>query len=110
MGDDVAIGDHTNVYNLGFIRIGDRTTISQGAHLCGGSHDLNMSAFPLVRAEINVGSDCWICADAFVGPFVTIGDQSVVGARAVAVKNVPSGIIVAGNPAKKVKDRPTVSS
>jgi putative colanic acid biosynthesis acetyltransferase WcaF len=47
----------------------------------------------------------WIAAEAFVGPGVSVGDNSVVGARAVVVKDVPPNVVFAGNPAKKISNR-----
>jgi putative colanic acid biosynthesis acetyltransferase WcaF len=105
------IGDHTtlargvDVYNLGPIKFGSHTTVSQGAVLCAGSHDYTISHLPLLRPPITIGSGVWIAVQAFVGPGVTVGDNSVVGARAVVVRDVPDGVVVAGNPAKVIKAR-----
>jgi putative colanic acid biosynthesis acetyltransferase WcaF len=60
---------------------------------------------PLLKLPIVIGDDAWVCADAFVGPGVHIGDQTIVGARAVVVKDVLGGIIVAGNPAHTIGQR-----
>lgn len=105
IGDHSAIGDRAIIYSLGPITIGCRTTVSQHAHLCAGTHDYRDPAFRLLRMPIAVGDDAWICADAFVGPGVNIGDRAIVAARAVAVKDVLAGEIVAGNPARVVKHR-----
>jgi putative colanic acid biosynthesis acetyltransferase WcaF len=105
IGDQSAIGDGAIIYNVGTIAIGSRTTVSQYAHLCAGSHDYRDPAFSLLRLPITIGDEAWICADAFVGPGVCIGDRAIVGARAVASKHVPSGMIVVGNPARVVKSR-----
>ena len=58
---------------------------------------------PLIKSPIEIGDDVWVCADAFVGPGVTVGSGAVVGARAVVTKDVEGGTLVAGNPAKVVK-------
>ena len=47
----------------------------------------------------------WIAADAFVGPNVSIGNSSIIAARAVVIKNVEENNIVGGNPAKFIKTR-----
>ena len=73
--------------------------------MCGGTHDHTDAAMPLVRKKIVIGSHVWIAAGAYIGPGVTIGDGAVVGARAVVVKDVPPWTIVAGNPAKVIKER-----
>lgn len=103
VGENSAIGDRAIIYALGSITIGQRATISQGAHLCAGTHDWKLSSRPLIKASINIGDDTWICADSFIGPGVTIGNQAIVGARAVAMRNVVPGVIVVGNPCKVLK-------
>jgi putative colanic acid biosynthesis acetyltransferase WcaF len=101
-----AIGDRAIIYNLGSVRIGARTTVSQNAHLCAGTHDYRDPAFPLLRLPITIGDDAWICADAFIGPGVTVGDHAIVAARGVAVRDVAPATIVGGNPARLIKPRP----
>ncbi len=104
-GDESAIGEHAFVYDLGRVTLGARVTISHRAHLCAGTHDYCRRDFALLRPPIVVGSDAWICADAFVGPGVTIGEGAIVGARAVAMKDVKAWSIVVGNPARESKKR-----
>jgi putative colanic acid biosynthesis acetyltransferase WcaF len=105
IGDNCAIGDRATLYALGNISIGNRATISQGAHLCAGSHDWRDPTMPLMKLPIEIGADAWVCADAFVGPGVIVGDDAIVGARAVVVKNIMRGEIVAGNPARLIGRR-----
>ena len=106
IGDWSAIGEWALIYNLGTTTIGQRTTISQRAHLCAGTHDYRDPAMRLLKPPIHIADDAWICADAFVGPGVTIGEGAVVGARAVAVgKDVPAWTVVVGNPAKEIRKR-----
>jgi len=103
IGDQAAVGDRVIVYALGPISIGARSTISQGAHICAGTHDISKPDRPLVKPAINIGEDVWVAADAFVGPGVTIGARAIAGARAVVVKDVKAGWIVAGNPARPIR-------
>lgn len=105
IGDESAIGEDALIYNLGKITIGKQVTISHKAHLCAGSHDYTDPTLPLLRPSINVEDQVWICAEAFVGPSVTVRVGAVVGARAVVVKDVEKWSVVAGNPAKKIKHR-----
>jgi len=110
VGHFSAIGDHAIVYCLGQVFLGERVTISQYAHLCAGTHDYTDATLPLIKSPICIEDDAWICADAFVGPGITIGQAAVVGARSVAFKNVPKNTVVAGNPAVEKKKRNIVSS
>lgn len=105
IGDWSSIGEDAFIYNLGPVTIGQQVTISQRAHLCAGTHDYSDPTMPLLKPPIQVGDQAWVCADAFVGPGVTVGQGAVVGARAVAVKDVEPWTIVAGNPARVIKKR-----
>lgn len=105
IGDWSSVGDNANLYNLAGMKIGERVTISQGAHLCAGTHDFRDAAMPLIRSTITVGDEAWLCADCFIGPEVTVGARAVVAARAVTMRDVPAGAIVAGNPARQIGER-----
>lgn len=105
IGNWSSIGEGARIYNLGKITIGEKSTISQGAHLCAGTHDFNDPTTPLLTPPIHIESQAWICADAFVGPGIAIGEGAVVGARAVVLKEVGAWTVVAGNPARVIKKR-----
>ena len=105
IGDNSSIGEWALVYNLGPVRIGARSTISQRVHLCAGMHDYTDPSMPLIKPPIEIGDEVWVCADAFVGPNVSIEARAIVAAASVVVKDVPSTTIVGGNPASKIKKR-----
>lgn len=105
IGDWSSIGEWALVYNLGPVRIGERTTISQRVHVCAGTHDYRDPAMPLLKPPVAIGGEAWICADAFVGPGVSVGEGAVVGARTVVIRDVEPWTVVAGNPAKLVNHR-----
>jgi acetyltransferase-like isoleucine patch superfamily enzyme len=81
-------------------------TVPRDPCMGGGTHDYTRPEPPLLRSPITIGSGVWVCADAFMGPGVTIGDDSVVGARAVVVRDAPPGVVAAGNPARVTRRRP----
>jgi len=56
------------------------------------------------HADTYIGENCFIGAHALIMPGVRIGDQCIIGAGSVVVRDVPSNCIVAGNPAKIVKE------
>lgn len=105
IGDESAIGEQALIYNLGPVTIGRQTTISHRAHLCAGTHDYRDPALPLIKPPIVLGDQVWVCADAFVGPNVTVGTGAVVGAAAVVTKDVEPWTVVAGNPSVVIKQR-----
>ena len=104
-----ALGRRVNCYNMARITVGERAVVSQGAHLCGGTHAIDDPSFQLIARPIVVGAHAWVAAEAFVGPGTTIGEGAVLGARAVAVKDVPAWTVYAGNPARFIRDRKRVS-
>jgi putative colanic acid biosynthesis acetyltransferase WcaF len=105
VGDWSSIGFDALIYNLGPIEIGTKVTISQRAHLCAGTHDFRDPAMLLLKLPISIRDEAWICADAYIGPGVTIGARAVTAARSVVVKDVAAGMVVGGNPAKTIGPR-----
>jgi putative colanic acid biosynthesis acetyltransferase WcaF len=103
ISDHVVIGRDANLYSLAAIAIDRHVLISQGVHLCAGSHDYRQPNFPIAHAPISIAGGTWLASEAFIGPGVTIGAGSVVGARAVVMRDVAPGSLVAGNPAQVVK-------
>ena len=99
------IADGVVCYNVATVTLGAGAIVSQRAHLCTPSHDYRLQQFPLVAAEIKIGANAWIAAEAFVGPGVSIGRDAVVCARAVVTRSVPENTVMAGNPALPVGSR-----
>ena len=108
IGNRVGIANGVNLYNMATIHIGDGCVVSQGTHLCAGSHDIDSANFQLIAKPITLKAHVWVCAEAFIGPGVSIAEGCVLGARAVAVKNISDPWTVwAGNPAvmKRVRKK-----
>ena len=105
MKDGATIADDVEVYSVAPVTIGERTTISQFSHLCAATHDFEHPHFPLMPKPISIGADCWVAADVFVGPGVSIGNRTVVGARSSVFRDLPPGIIAAGTPAREIRRR-----
>lgn len=105
MGDGAVLGEHAIIYNLDKITIEACASVSQYAYLCGGTHDHTRDDMPLYRVPIRIGRRAWVCADAFVGPGVVVGPGSVVGARSSVLRDVAPWTIVAGNPAREIRER-----
>lgn len=105
VGPYSTIGPRANIYSMGPVRIGAYAIISQGAHLCAGTHDVEDANFQLKVRPIEIGTRAWVAAEAFVGPGVTIGEGAVLGARACAMRDVPPWAICTGNPATVLRER-----
>lgn len=106
IGNRVGVADGAVLYNMAPMTIGDECVISQGAHLCGGSHDIDSPNFQLIAAPIVLAPRVWICAEAFVGPGVKIAEGCVAGARCVLMNSVDQPWTVwAGNPATMRRTR-----
>ena len=105
LGDQALIGPGVRLYNQGRISIGARSVISQRAHICASTHDVRDPLFQLVVRPVCIGAQCWVAAEAFVGPGVTMGDRSVLGARGALFSDAEPDAVYAGNPAAFVKPR-----
>jgi putative colanic acid biosynthesis acetyltransferase WcaF len=105
----IGIADEVNLYCMDLICIGDYAVISQGAHLCGGTHDYNSANFQLVVKPISIGANAWVCAQAFIHPGVVVPEGAVVGARTVVPKSLTQAwAVYAGNPCQQVAMRQIV--
>ena len=102
-GDHVWIGEEVMILSLAEVRLESHICISQRAFLCTGSHNHRQENFALITKPIHVENKCWIAAQAFVAPGVTLGTGSVVSAGSVVLKDVPNGKIVRGNPAVEIE-------
>ena len=105
MDEQAFVGPRAIIYSMAAIRLGRRALISQGAHICAGTHDIEDPKFQLRSYPIQIGERAWIAAEAFVGPGVTIGEGAVLGARACAFKDLDPWTVYVGNPARPVKRR-----
>lgn len=105
LGEGVLVGPGARLYNQGRIRIGAWSVISQRAHLCASSHAVDDPNFQLVLRPIEVGERCWIAAEAFVGPGVTVGDGAVLAARGALFADAEADGIYRGNPARLLRRR-----
>jgi putative colanic acid biosynthesis acetyltransferase WcaF len=103
--DYCQVGPGATLYTMAKITIGEYAIVSQGAHLCTGSHDIESEFFQTIAKPIHINPRAWIAADAFVGPGVVVGEGAVLGACGVAFRDLEPWTVYAGNPAKLIKPR-----
>lgn len=109
---DVIIGDHTRIglHNtiIGPVTIGDHVNLAQGITVTALNHnfadtDKRIDEQGVSTSPVVIEDDIWIGANAVVLPGVTIGHHSVIAAGAVVTKDVPPHSLVAGVPAKIIR-------
>lgn len=110
---DVTIGHHTRIglHNtvIGPVVIGNNVNLAQGITItalnhCFTDHEKRIDEQGVTVSQVTVSDDVWIGANAVVLPGVTIGSHSVVAAGAVVTHDVPAYSLVAGVPAKVIKN------
>jgi putative colanic acid biosynthesis acetyltransferase WcaF len=102
-GPGAAIADGAEIYNPSLISIGEGAVVSQGAYLCGASHNYWEWRFPLVSRPITIGPFAWVAARAIVQMGIVIGEGCVVGAGSVVTRDMPAWSVCAGNPCRVIK-------
>ncbi len=114
----LSIGDRTFLGHNCAITIAKRVTIGKDCLIAGGVRIADHDGHPLEAdkrragqppsadsiAPVTVGDDVWIGHGAIILKGVRLGDRSVVGAHAVVTRDVPPDTVVAGNPARVVKN------
>lgn len=106
LADKVFINMNVTLQDNAPIVIGEQTMVGPNAQFYTSSHPLDAklrcSGLETAKA-INVGKRVWIGGGAIIMPGITIGDDAVIGAGAVVTKNVAAKTVVAGNPAKLIR-------
>ncbi|WP_033148498.1 DapH/DapD/GlmU-related protein [Prevotella sp. P6B1] len=109
---DVTIGNHTRVglHNtiIGPVKIGNHVNLAQGITVTALNHNFGDTSKRIDEQGVSTNNviiedDVWIGANAVILPGVKIGTHCVVAAGAVITKDVPPHSLVAGVPAKIIK-------
>ena len=103
--DTVMVADAAELYNPAPMFLASHAIVSQGAYLCGATHDYSDPKFPAISFPMRLGRYAWVAARACVSPGVNLGDGAILGLASVATKDLEPWTIYAGVPARKVKDR-----
>ncbi|HYD24914.1 MAG TPA: putative colanic acid biosynthesis acetyltransferase [Croceibacterium sp.] len=105
LGEGAVVGPGAELYNQGRITIGPRCVVSQRAFLCASTHSTSDPGFALVLRPVTLGASCWVAAEAFVGPGVTMADGAVLAARGALFEDAAAMAIYRGNPAELIGRR-----
>ena len=105
IGDNVVIHDDVHLDDRGALEIGDRVSISDGAHVYSHDHDV-VDQTEVRNFRTVIEDDVRLTFDSMVRAGVKVGANAVVGARAIVQSDVPAHHIVVGAPAKSVRVKP----
>lgn len=94
----------------GKIIIENDVLIGSGVHIYVSNHAYGKKGVPIIEQghfdpqDTILKKGCWIGANSVLLPGVVIGENSIVGAGSIVTKNIPANVVVAGNPAKTIKN------
>ncbi len=106
LGDRVYLNFNCVFLDCASITIGDDVMFGPSVQIYTASHPLNDAERikgPEFAAPIVIGDRCWIAGGAIVLPGVTIGENTTIGAGSVVTKDVPAGVVAAGNPCRVLR-------
>jgi acetyltransferase-like isoleucine patch superfamily enzyme len=103
VGDRVFINSGVVIMSVVGVTIGDDVAIANEAYLMDtDSH--GVEGRPVKNAPVTIGAGSWVGARAIVLPGVTVGRRCIIAAGAVVSRDIPDDTLVAGNPAKVVRE------
>ena len=109
IGDNSGIGMYSEMH--GTIKIGDNVMMGHYCLFYSRNHAHSRTDIPMIKQgfeevrPVIIGSDVWIGSRVTILPGVHIGDGCILAAGSVITKDAPPNTIIAGNPAKVVKQR-----
>lgn len=105
LGKNVFINAGCKFQDQGGITIGDNVLIGHNVVIATLNHDFNPeNRAAMYPQKVTIGNNVWIGSNSTILPGVTVGDGAIIGAGSVVTKEVPSNCIVAGNPAKVIRN------
>lgn len=105
IGDNVVIHDDVHLDDRGRLTIGDRCSISDGVHIYSHDHDV-VDQTEVLNYHTIVDDDARVTYDAMVRAGVKVGENALIGARAVVQSDIPAHHVAVGMPAKSVRVKP----
>jgi len=105
MGRNSCLARNVDCYNYDNIKIDSNSIVSQNSFLCTASHNYNSKKFELITNKITIKKNVWVAANCFIGPGVTMNNNSVLLAMSNLTKNTKENYVYAGNPAKLKKKK-----
>jgi maltose O-acetyltransferase len=105
LGERVFFNYNCVVLDVCRVRIGDFTLFGPAVQILTATHPLDAALrhHRELGQPIDIGPDVWVGGGALILPGVRIGARAVIGAGSVVTRDVPEGVLVAGNPCRVVR-------
>lgn len=107
LGKKVFFNFNCVVLDVAQVKIGDNVLFGPCVQIYTATHPISASErrkWLEFAKPITIGSDVWVGGGAIICPGVSIGDRTVIGAGSVVTRDVPSDVVVAGNPARVIRN------
>jgi maltose O-acetyltransferase len=106
LGERVFFNFNCVVLDVCPVRIGHDTLFGPGVQILTPMHPMNAIARrgKELGKPIEIGSDVWVGGGAIILAGVRVGDGSVIGAGSLVSRDVPGGVVAAGNPCRVIRD------
>ncbi len=106
LGERVFFNFNCVVLDVCRVTIGDFTLFGPAVQIYTATHPMNAA---LRRKQefakpIEIGSDVWVGGGAILCPGVKVGSRSVIGAGSVVTRDIPEGVLAAGNPCRVIRE------
>ena len=105
LGERVFFNFNCTVLDVCKVRIGDFTLFGPGVQILTPLHPLDavQRRSKEYGKPISIGSDVWVGGGALILAGVTIGSRAVIGAGSVVTRDIPDGVLAAGNPCRVIR-------
>lgn len=109
IGDNVTFMHNAFISPMGGLSIGNNVSIGQGVSIHTTSHQSTTTTIPMRKqglkmGSVNIGSNVWLGARVIILYGVSIGDNVIIGAGSLVNRNIPSNCVVAGVPARVIRN------
>ncbi|WP_344782151.1 DapH/DapD/GlmU-related protein [Microbacterium kribbense] len=103
IGDNVFVNQGVRIHAESSVTIGSRVEIGDLVAIYDTDFHPVEPGAAVRTSPVRIGDDCWVCAGAIILPGVSLGRGTVVAAGAVVTKSSPVGALLAGNPARVIR-------
>ena len=105
-GDNLFMNFNCVILDVCRVDIGDSVFLAPGVHVYTAEHPIDAAARTSgveMGRPVRIGNRVWLGGGAIILPGVTIGDDTVIGAGSVVTRDIPAGVVAAGNPCRVLR-------